>query len=111
MLAYYARVVREGKVGEGHQWGVFISADENVLEIFSEERREWIIPVWEAAWRAGEVGKAGWNGSLAMKADLVFAILMPDLVRGTKTPLENLNMMALNRKRGDGRGEEYGSFR
>jgi len=97
LLAYYARAVREGKVEEGYQWGVFISADENVLEIVGEERRAWIIPVWEAAWRAGEVDKVGWNGALAMKADLVFAILMPALARGDIRPLEGLSMMATDR--------------
>jgi len=97
LLAYYARAVREEKVKEGYQWGVFISADENVLEIFGEERREWIVPVWEAAWTAGEVDKVGWNGALAMKADLVFAILMPALARGDIRPLEGLSMMATDR--------------
>jgi len=76
---------------------VFISADENVLEIFGEERREGIVPVWEAAWTAGEVDKVGWNGALAMNADLVFAILMPALARGDIRPLEGFSMMATDR--------------
>jgi len=94
LLAYYARAVREGKVGEGYQWGVFISADDNVLRTFNDERREGMVRVWEAAWRAGEVGQAGWKGVLAFNADLVFVILMPALVRGDKRPLEGLSMMA-----------------
>lgn len=97
LLAYYAQLVREGKLEDGYRWGVFVSADEKVLEDFSEEKREWLAPVWEAGWRAGEVGTHGWNGLLAMRADLVFGILMPMLARGDKTPLQDLSLMAVDR--------------
>ncbi len=97
LLAYYARLVRERKLEDGYRWGVFVSADEKVLEDFSKEKREWLAPVWEAGWRAREVGTHGWNGLLAMRADLVFGILMPMLARGDKTPLQDLALMAVDR--------------
>lgn len=94
LLAYYAGLVREGKVGEGYEWGIFISADEKVLEDFSAEEGKWVVPVWEAGWRAGEVGEMGWKGALGVWAELVFAILLPKVVRGDERPLEGLAMMA-----------------
>lgn len=97
LLAYYDRMVREGKVEDGYWWGVFISADEKVLEDFGEEKSEWFVPVWEAGWRAGEVGPQEWNGMLGLEADFVFGILMPKLVRGDKRPLEGLALMAVDR--------------
>ncbi|MCJ1346184.1 hypothetical protein MMC31_004398, partial [Peltigera leucophlebia] len=42
LLAYYLRLVCEGKVEDGHQWGIFVSADEKVLEDSTEEEWEWL---------------------------------------------------------------------
>lgn len=97
LLAYYARLVRVGKVEDGYQWGIFVSADEKVLEEFSEEEREWVVPVWDAGWRAGEMGEEGWKGALGMMAGLVFGVLMPKVARGDERPLEGLAMMAGDR--------------
>lgn len=97
LLAYHARLVREGKVEDGYKWGIFVSADEKVLEDCSEEEREWVVPVWEAGWRAGEVGEQGWKGALGVRAGLVFRILMPKVARGDERPLEGLAMMAKGR--------------
>ncbi len=97
LLAYYDRMVWEGKVEDGYRWGVFISADEKVLKDFGEEKRECMVPVWEAGYRAGEMGRHWWKGMLGMRADLVFCMLMPKLVRGDKRPLEDLALTGLNR--------------
>ncbi|KAI4118181.1 MAG: hypothetical protein LQ338_007446 [Usnochroma carphineum] len=97
LLTYYSRLLRERKVEDGYSWGVFLTADDSVLDIFGERGRELVVPVWEAGWEAGEVGAAGWRGALAMRAELVFGILMPKLVRGDKRPLETLAMMAQDR--------------
>lgn len=58
-------------MGEGYQWGNFVSVDEKVLEFFSAEGGEWVVPVWEAGQRAGKVGELGWGGALAMLPGLV----------------------------------------
>ncbi len=84
-------------MGEGYEWGIFISADEKVLEDFSAEEGKWVVPVWETGWRAGEVGEMGWKGALGVWAELVFAILLPKVVRGDERPLEGLVMMAGDR--------------
>lgn len=44
-------------MGEEYQWGIFISVDENVLERFGMEEKEWVVPVWEVEWRVGELGE------------------------------------------------------
>ncbi|KAL9010804.1 MAG: hypothetical protein Q9173_004296 [Seirophora scorigena] len=88
ILASYSQLLEERKVEDGYLWGHFITADEKVLEIYGDGKREWILPVWEAAWKAGEVGVDGWPGALAMKAELVFGTLMLNLVRGEQRPLE-----------------------
>lgn len=67
---------------DGYQWGIFVSADEKVLEDSTEEERERVVPVWEARWRAGEVGEAGWKGALGVRAELVSGVLMPTVARG-----------------------------
>ncbi|KAI4149053.1 MAG: hypothetical protein L6R39_002621 [Caloplaca ligustica] len=97
LLSYYSRLLQERKLEDGYSWGVFLTADDSVLEIFGEGNRELVVPVWEAAWKAGEVGAAGWGGALAMRAELIFGILIPKLVRGDKQPLEDLAMMAQDR--------------
>ena len=97
LLSNYARLLQGGMVEDGYSWGVFVSADENVLEIFGDSNRELIVPVWQANWKTGEVGAAGWRGALAVKAGMVFGILMPKLARGDREPLETLNMMAQDR--------------
>ena len=94
LVAYYAKLVREGTVGDGYQWDVFVSVDEKVLEDLGMAESAWAVPVWEAGWRVGDVGNEGWNGALGMIAGLVFALLVPKLVRGDKRPLETLRLMA-----------------
>lgn len=99
LLACYAQLVRDGWLGEGYQWGIFISVDENVLDGFGMER-EWVVPVWEAEWRIGELGELREQvsvGALALPAGLVFAVLVPKVVRGDERPLEGLRMIALRR--------------
>lgn len=51
--------VREGELGEGSHWGMFITVDGNVLENFSMEEREWVVLVWESGWKVGELGELG----------------------------------------------------
>ena len=97
LLDYYARLVQDGQIESGFSWGVFVTADETVLEISSAANQQLVVPVWESGWTAGKIGEAGWNGALAMKAELVFQILMPKLVRGEKRSLEDLAMMATGR--------------
>lgn len=97
LLACYARLVQEGKVGEGYRWGIFVSVDEKVLEDFSAEEREWVVPVWEAEWKAGDGGEQGWKGALGVRAGLVFAVLVPKVIRGDERALEGLGMMAVDR--------------
>lgn len=100
LLACYAQLVREGELGEEYQWGIFISVDENVLERFGMEEREWVVPVWEVEWRVGELGELREQvspGALAMEAGLVFAVLVPKVVRGDERPLEALRMIAGDR--------------
>lgn len=45
ILAYYFRLLGERRVEDGYSWGHFMTADEKVLEIFGDVKREWIIPV------------------------------------------------------------------
>ncbi|KAG7008221.1 hypothetical protein G7Y79_00006g018410 [Physcia stellaris] len=97
LLAYYARLIEEGRLKEGFSWDVFMTADDNVLEIFGEVNRELVVPVWDAGWKAGEVGEHGWRGALAFRAEMVFGLLIPKLVRGDPNPLEDLAMMAQDR--------------
>lgn len=93
LVARYAELVRAEEVGEGYRWDVFISVDEKVLEDFGAmEESEWAVPVWEAGWK---VGDQAWKGALGMKAALVFAVLVPKLVRGDERPLESLSLMAV----------------
>ena len=97
LLAYYAKILQEGRLEDGFSWGVFVSADENVLGIFSARNRELIVPVWQADWKAGDVGAFGWPGALAFRAGMVFAILMPMLARGDRQPLQDLDIFADDR--------------
>lgn len=94
LLTYYAQLVRKGELGKEYQWGIFISVNEKVLENFGMEEKEWVIPVWEAEWRVGEQVSLG---ALALEAGLVFAVLLPKVVRGDKRPLEELRIIAEGR--------------
>lgn len=60
-----------------------------MLEVSTEEERKWMILVWEARWRAGEVGEAGWKGALGVRAESVFGVLMPMVARGEERLLES----------------------
>lgn len=97
LLGYYARLSKEGRLKAGFSWGVFMTADDNVLDIFRDGNRELVVPVWEAGWKAGEVSNHGWRGALAFRAEMVFRVLLEKLVRGDPKPLEGLNMMAQDR--------------
>ncbi|MCJ1282908.1 hypothetical protein MMC26_002234 [Xylographa opegraphella] len=93
LLAYYTRLRAEGKLAGGFDWGVFGSVDEKVLEECGAEEGEWVVPVWDAEWKEG----GGWVRGVGVQAGLVFAVLLPKVVRGEKGALESLAMLGVDR--------------
>lgn len=59
--------------------------------------REWVFPVWEASWRAREIGEQGWQVVLTVEMGLSSAVLVPRVVEKEERALERLGMMAVHR--------------
>ncbi|CAF9911356.1 MAG: hypothetical protein HETSPECPRED_000310 [Heterodermia speciosa] len=94
LLSYYTRARAEGKLDDGHHWGVFITYDAGVQERWSNTEIETLAPVWYSAWEADKVDQFGFPGALAVRPEMIWRTLMPKLVRGDIQPLEGLHMMA-----------------
>ena len=97
LLSFIVHAQQEGKIDDGHHWGVFITYDSGVQERWSSTDMETLAPVWYANWEAGRVDQFGFRGALAMRPEMIWRILMPKLVRGDIKPLEGLDMMASGR--------------
>ena len=97
LLSFITRAQQEGKIDDGHLWGVFITYDSGVQERWSSTDMETLAPVWYSDWEAGKVDNFGFRGALAMRPEMIWRILMPKLARGDIKPLEGLNMMSSDR--------------
>ena len=97
LLSYYARARAEGKIDDTHHWGVFITYDDGVQERWSNTDVETLVPAWYSEWDVDKIDRFGFRGALAFRPEMIWRILMPELVRGDIEPMEALHMMASER--------------
>lgn len=86
-------------VNRRYQWIVYISVEKKVMKNFVMEEREsqFRLEGGVEGWRGCGTWGAGIAGVLASQMGLVFAVLLPDVVRSDERPLEGLKMVTSDR--------------